>query len=94
MSIAAKRSHRGDEYQLKIALHWITRLILEDEEWKWVQIETITIPGQEEIVSVDDVVVCHSDGTYRFIQAKKNQTDRRNWSISDLKDELLRHVIS
>lgn len=90
MSIAARRSHRGDEYQLKIALHWITRLILENEEWKWVQIETITIPGQEEIVSVDDVVVCHSDGTYRFIQAKKNQTDRRNWSISDLKDELLK----
>ena len=90
MSIAARRSHRGDEYQLKIALHWITRLILEDEEWEWVQIETITIPGQEEIVSVDDVVVCHSDGTYRFIQAKKNQTDRRNWSVSDLKDELLK----
>lgn len=87
MSIAAKRSHRGDEYQLKVAVHWITRL-LSEAEMDWVQIESVVLPGEEEYVYIDDIVLCFKDGTYRYIQAKIHQTDRRAWSISDLAAEL------
>ncbi len=89
MSIAAKRSHRGDEYQLRIAVHWITRLLSEDE-LDWVQVESVVLPGEEEYVYVDDIVLCFKDGTHRYIQAKIHQTDRRAWSISDLGTELIK----
>ncbi|MBD3337571.1 MAG: AAA family ATPase [Candidatus Lokiarchaeota archaeon] len=89
MSIAAKRSHRGDDYQLFIALYWITKLLIEDE-WEWIQLEAICLPNQDEKVFVDDIVVCHNNGSYRFIQAKKNQPKGRCWSIKDLKYELIK----
>ena len=76
MSIAARRSHRGDEYQLKVALHWVTRLLLE-AELDWVQIDSVVLPGEDEYVYVDDVVLCFKDGTHRYIQAKIHQTDRQ-----------------
>ena len=89
MSVAAKRSHRGDEYQLKVAVHWVTQLLSENE-LEWVQIESVVLPGEEEYVYVDDIVLCFKDGTHRYIQAKIHQTDRRAWSISDLADELIK----
>jgi len=88
LSVAARRSHRGDEYQLRIALHWITRLILEDK-WEWVQIEAVGLPEQNEKIFVDDIVIRSRDNSCIFIQAKKNQPDHKEWSISDLKDELV-----
>ena len=89
MSIAARRSHQGDDYQLLIALHWTIRLLEEENEWEWIELEAISLPGEGSKVFVDDIVIGHSDGSRRFIQAKKNQPDRRAWSIADLKDELL-----
>lgn len=88
MSIAARRSHRGDDYQLLIALHWIIRLI-QEEEWVWIELEAISLPEDESKVFVDDIIIGHSDGSRKFIQAKKNQPDHRNWSVTELKDELL-----
>ena len=89
MSVAAKRSHRGDEYQLKVAVHWFTRL-LSEAELEWVQIDSVVLPGEDEYVYVDDIVLCFKDGTHRYIQAKIHQTDRRAWSISDLTAELIK----
>ncbi|MGR8980220.1 MAG: hypothetical protein ACU84H_09035 [Gammaproteobacteria bacterium] len=89
MSIAARRSHRGDEYQLTVAVHWIIKLLL-DETIMSVQVDAVVLPGESDLINVDDIVIAYQDGTYRFIQAKKNQTDHKPWQLSDsvLKDEL------
>jgi len=88
MSIAARRSHRGDEYQLYIAVHWIIQLLFEDEGLEWVRVDPVVIPGQEDKVYVDDIVVRYRNGQHLYIQAKKNQKDRVPWSIADLASEL------
>ncbi len=87
MSIAARRSHRGDEYQLKIAVNWLIRLLMENEI-NWVQIDSVALPGDSKVVYVDDVVISLTDGTFKYIQAKVHQPDRKNWSINDISDEL------
>lgn len=89
MSIAARRSHRGDEYQLDIAVHWLIRLLLEDD-LDWVQIDSVVLPGDVDVVLVDDIVVYFKNGTFKYCQAKVHQPDRRDWSIADLKTELLK----
>lgn len=88
MSIAGKRSSLGDEYQLRVALHWLIRL-LEDDTIESIQVNSTGIPGEDSSVTVD-VVVLYKKGHACFIQAKKNQTDHKAWSFSDkvLKDEL------
>jgi hypothetical protein len=89
MSIAGKKSSQGDEYQLRVALHWLIRL-LEDNSIQGIQVNSVGIPGQDFSVTVDDIVVLYKDERACFIQAKKNQTDHQAWSFSDktLKEEL------
>jgi hypothetical protein len=89
MSIAGKRSSLGDEYQLRVALHWLIRL-LEDDTIESIQVNSTGIPGEDSSVTVDDIVVLYKNDHACFIQAKKNQTDHKAWSFSDkvLKDEL------
>ena len=91
MSIDGKRSTQGDEYQLRVALHWLIRL-LDDDLIHGIQVNSTGVTGQNYLVSVDDVVVLYKDGSACFIQAKKNQTDYKSWSFSDktLKEELLK----
>lgn len=80
MSIAGIRSNRGDGYQTLVAFDWALT-VLSDPDCLWLEIDSITY-------SVDDVVVGKADGTLIACQCKKNQTDFRAWSISDLADEL------
>jgi hypothetical protein len=89
MSIDGKRSTQGDEYQLRVALHWLIRL-LNDDSIHGIQVNSTGVTGQNFLVSVDDVVVLYKDGSACFIQAKKNQTDYKAWTLSDktLKEEL------
>ena len=87
MSIAGKRSSLGDEYQLRVALHWLIRL-LKDNTIQSIQVNSTGLPGEDFSVTVDDIVVLYPNGDAWFIQAKKNQTNHRAWSFSDLKDEL------
>ena len=82
MSISGRRSNRGDEYQLRIALHWLIRL-LEDESILGIQVDSTGIPGESFSVVIDDIVVLYEDGRACFIQAKKNQTDHEAWTLSD-----------
>lgn len=90
MSIAGKKSSQGDEYQLRVALHWLIRL-LEDDSIQGIQVNSTGIPGEDYSITVDDIVVLYQDGSALFIQAKKNQTDHKAWSLSDetLKKELI-----
>ena len=89
MSLAGKRSSQGDEYQLRVALHWLIRL-LEDYSIQGIQVNSTGIPDQNFSVTVDDVVVLYKDSRACFIQAKKNQSEHGSWSFSDrvLQDEL------
>lgn len=91
MSIAARRSHRGDEYQLAVAVHWLIRL-LSDSEIVSVQVDAVSLPASSDTVDVDDIVVTYADGNTRHIQAKKNQPNHSSWQISDrdLKEELFK----
>lgn len=91
MSIAARRSHRGDEYQLVVAVHWLIRL-LSDPDIISVQVDAISLPASSDSVDVDDIVVTYDNGTTRHIQAKKNQPNHSRWRISDsdLKEELVK----
>ena len=82
MSLPGKRSTQGDEYQLRVALHWLIRL-LEDNSICCIQVESSGLPGHDYLVTVDDVVVLYKDGHVCFIQAKKNQPQHRHWSLSD-----------
>lgn len=91
MSIAGVRSDRGDEYQVRIALHWLIRM-LEDLSIKAIQAQSTGIPGEDTVVTVDDVVVLLEDGWIYYIQAKKNQPKYENWTLKDevLKEELIK----
>jgi len=87
MSRQGAKSDQGDDYQRFIALHWMIRLI-SDDEIEYVQAQSTGLPGVDEKITVDDIVVCYNDGQRRHIQAKKNQPKNRYWNLTDLKDEL------
>jgi ABC-type cobalamin/Fe3+-siderophores transport system ATPase subunit len=91
MSLAARRSHRGDEYQVAVAIHWLIQLIV-DSRIETVEIEVVALPGDSEAVTVDDVVVSFGNSHRLFIQAKKSQPEQRAWAISDplMREELLK----
>lgn len=82
MSEAGKRSSQGDEYQIRIATSWLIRL-LEDDLLDFIQAEAMSLPGDDQAVTVDDVVVVSRSGRKRFIQAKKNQAEHQTWKLSD-----------
>ena len=87
MSKAGTYSNQGDDYQRAIAINWIIKLIT-DNTIEYVQVESNGISGIHEKVTVDDIVVVYKDGKRRHIQAKKNQTQERLWSIKDWGSEL------
>lgn len=91
MSIAARRSHRGDDYQLVVAVHWLIQLLSEPGIVS-VQVDAISLPASPDTVDVDDIVVTYSNGTTRHVQAKKNQPSHNSWRVSDtdLKVELIK----
>ena len=80
MSISGIRSNRGDGYQTLVAFEWAIT-VLSDPQFQWIEIDSTAY-------AVDDVVVGKVDGTLICCQCKKNQTDFKAWSITDLKDEL------
>jgi len=89
MSKACTKSNQSDDYQRAVAMYWIIKL-LENNDIGYIQEESNGIPGEAKKVSVDDVVVVYKNNKRLFIQAKKKQPTHRCWSISDLKDELLK----
>ena len=83
MSKAGTKSSQGDEYQRKVALHWLIRLINDEGQISYMQAESNGLPGVDEQIRVDDVVVVYANGQRRHIQAKKNQPQNRAWSLAD-----------
>ncbi|MDF5716046.1 MAG: caspase family protein [Rhizonema sp. NSF051] len=71
-----------DKYQLRVALHWLIRL-LQDDTIESIQVDSTVIPGKDSSVTMDNIVVCYKDGRTCFIQVKKNQPKHEAWSFSD-----------
>ena len=80
MSVAGIRSNRGDAYQTLVAFDWALT-ILSDQDYEWLEIDSINY-------SVDDVVVCKTNGKKIASQCKKNQVDFKAWTTAELGDEL------
>lgn len=80
MSIAGIRSNRGDIYQKLIAFEWALS-VLTNPDYLWLETDSTTH-------LVDDIVIGKADGTVICCQCKKNHTNFKSWSISDLSDEL------
>lgn len=59
--------------------------VLSDPDYEWIEIDSV-------ISSVDDVIVGKRNGEKICCQCKKNQTQFRAWSFSDLKDELIKAI--
>jgi hypothetical protein len=87
MSKAGTYSNQGDDYQRAIAANWIIKMMT-DTTIEYVQVESNGLAGINENVTVDDIVVVYKDGKRLHIQAKKNQTQERVWSITDWRSEL------
>ncbi len=90
MSLAGIRSNRGDAYQRSVAVYWIVNMLTKDEIVS-VQVDSVGLPGEAELVYGDDIVLINKDGNKNYIQAKVNQTDHHYWRLSDrvLREELL-----
>lgn len=80
MSEAGIYSNRGDFYQTLIAFDWALT-VFHDHNYQWIEIDSTEY-------DVDDVVIGKTDGSVICCQCKKNQTEFRVWSITNLIDEL------
>jgi hypothetical protein len=83
MSVAGRRASQGYDYQDIIAVHWLIQL-LQNNELESVQLEVNVLPNESEKVNVDDIVLTYRDKSINFIQAKKNQPEYENWTLTRL----------
>lgn len=90
MSLAGIRSNRGDAYQRSVAVYWIVKMLTKDEIVS-VQVDSVGLPGETQLVFGDDIVLISKERNKIYIQAKVNQTDHHFWRVSDsvLREELL-----
>ncbi|MDD5391757.1 MAG: ATP-binding protein [Thiothrix sp.] len=89
MSRQGTKSGQGDDYQIAVAIHWVIRL-LSDDNIDYIQAESNGIREFSERVTVDDIVIVYKNNHRHYIQAKKNQSQNRAWSFADLGDELVK----
>lgn len=85
MSVAGRRSLQGYSYQAHIALDWVVEMIHQDRDdpIQKISVDSVGFSDSERSPDVDDVVVRFESGVTKYIQAKKNQKDRKHWSLSD-----------
>lgn len=86
MSDAGVRSSQGDSFQSWVATRYVMEMLY-TPELREIEVDSTSFDSTGNAIVVDDVVVRYDNRTL-FIQAKKNQTNFRAWSIADLGDEL------
>ena len=86
MSLAGVRSAQGDAFGELVALRYVVEMIY-TESLQVIELDSTALDTSGKPVQVDDIVV-HYDASKLYIQAKKNQTTHRAWSIADLSGEL------
>lgn len=87
MSVAGVRSSRGDGFQTLIGARYAIEMLY-DSDLVEVEIESTSLDNSNNVVLIDDVVVRRLLGPNLYVQAKKNQTDFRSWSLGDLAEEI------
>lgn len=87
MSLAGIRSNRGDHFQAQVAFEWALS-ILSGDNYQCLEVDSSALDGGNSPISVDDVVIHCADGSLIACQCKKNQKHSKDWSVSDLGDEL------
>jgi len=87
MSLAGRRSNRGDAYQTQIAVGWAISM-LSDSDIRSVETDAPMIIGATP-VPVDDVVITRSSGR-TYCQCKKNEPGSKAWTVATLGDELVK----
>lgn len=89
MSRSAVESHKGDRYQNLLAAEYIADMVDEKGEPKIIRIEIESTRVLEDgPIEVDDFIIHYESGRKTYCQCKKNQTDRRDWAIHGLGEEL------
>lgn len=89
MSRSAVESHKGDRYQNLLAAEYIADMVDEKGEPKIIRIEIESTRVLEDgPIEVDDFIIHYESGRKTYCQCKKNQTDRRDWTIHGLGKEL------
>lgn len=86
MSTAGVRSSQGDSFQGLVAVRYAVEMIYTPELHE-IEVDSTSLDPSGNPVLVDDVVVRYDNSTL-YIQAKKNQTGFRAWSIGELGEEL------
>lgn len=89
MSLAGVRSNRGDAYQTLVAFDWALS-ILSNDKYQWLEVDSTSLDANGKPIAVDDLVIGLSDESMICCQCKKNQQDFKPWSVSDLRDELVK----
>lgn len=82
MSDAGAYSDRGDDYQRAIALKWAVSM-LSDEKIASMEVQVTSLGPNQTKVDVDDIAIHYRDGSTCYLQCKKNQTDWREWRLTD-----------
>lgn len=89
MSLAGIHSNRGDNYQTLVAFDWALSILSRDD-YQWLEVDSTALDGDNTRISVDDVVIGCTNGTLIACQCKKNRTGFKEWSVTDLGDELIK----
>ncbi|QPF72692.1 hypothetical protein G8A07_06955 [Roseateles sp. DAIF2] len=87
MSLAGKRSNRGDSYQVAVAAWEVLSLIDEGADAS-LELDATFLMGDGKAIAVDDIVLTRADGSKVCFQSKKNQPDFAVWSVEVLAKEL------
>ena len=85
MSEAGVRSSIGDDYQDRLAVWWLAKM-LTDDTLKKIEVESTSMFNGERVL-VDDVIIHKNDGII-FCQCKVDHPRRATWNVTDLKDDL------
>lgn len=89
MSLAGKRSNRGDGYQVAVAAWEVLSLIDEGADAS-LELDATFLLGDGKAIAVDDIVLTRADGSKVCFQSKKNQPNFSAWKVGDLADELVK----
>lgn len=85
MSTSGRRALEGFTYQAYIALNWLVEMIHRDRDdpIDVISVDSVGLLDAEQMPQVDDIVIRFESGDTLYVQAKKNQTDRKSWSLAD-----------
>ncbi len=93
MSLAGARSSLGDYYQNCVALQYAVPLLLGTGPFQSIEVEVTSLDDEGNLILVDDIVLHRKSGHTRYVQCKKNSPDHGEWTVAQLRPDLLKAAI-